>query len=164
MPSAAKSPRLREPFAFFVDRSLGGHTVVESLRRSCLEGETVHAHDDHFGQSTSDTDWLVEVGKRGWVVLTKDIRIRTNANEREALLGARVALFALGRGDLSGSRMSEIFCAALARIRVVLDQYGVPIVATISAEVVVTVRTANGRDLDPPRIYRPKRSKHRPAR
>jgi hypothetical protein len=163
MPYAAKSPSLRSPFEFFVDRALGGHTVVESLRRSCLSGEVVHAHDEHFGQATTDIEWLTEVGKRGWVVLTKDVRIRTNANEREAVLASRVALFALGRGDLSGARMSEVFCSALPRIRIVLGQYSVPLIATITADVIVTVRTANGENLDPPKVYRPKHPKNRPG-
>lgn len=52
--------------------------------------------------------------------------------------------------------MGEIFCEALPRIRVVLGRFGVPIIATISADVVVTVRTADGVDLEPPKVYRTK--------
>lgn len=163
MPSAAKSPSLRSPFEFFVDRALGGRTVVESLRRSCLPGELVHAHDDHFGQATTDIEWLTEVGKRGWVVLTKDSRIRTNANERDAVLASRVALFALGRGDLSAPRMGEVFSSALPRIRIVLGKYGVPLIATITSDVIVTVRTAKGHDITPPKVYRPKHPKKQPS-
>ncbi|WP_437796354.1 hypothetical protein [Sorangium sp. So ce693] len=58
--------KLREPFTYFVDRSLGRGLVVEALRAAKL------AHDDHFAQNTPDAEWLVEIGRRGWVVLTKD--------------------------------------------------------------------------------------------
>jgi hypothetical protein len=43
--------KLREPYAYFVDRSLGRNVVVEALRAA---GETAHAHDDHFDKNTPD--------------------------------------------------------------------------------------------------------------
>lgn len=43
--------KLREPFTYFVDRSLGRGLVVEALRAAKLE---VHAHDDHFAQDTPE--------------------------------------------------------------------------------------------------------------
>jgi len=36
----------------------------------------VQPHDDHFAQNTPDAEWLVEVGRRGCVVLTKDMGFR----------------------------------------------------------------------------------------
>ena len=35
-------------------------------------------HDDHFARDASDETWLGEVGAKGWVVLSKDDRIRRN--------------------------------------------------------------------------------------
>lgn len=67
--------KLREPFTFFVDRCLGRGPVVSALRAA---GVQTHAHDDHFAQDTLDVDWLTEVGRQGWVVLTKDKNIRAN--------------------------------------------------------------------------------------
>jgi hypothetical protein len=46
-------------------------------RRLAAEGLRVELHDDHFPQGTPDVVWLTEVGKRGWIVLTKDTRIRS---------------------------------------------------------------------------------------
>jgi predicted nuclease of predicted toxin-antitoxin system len=163
MPSAAKSRRLPEPFVFFIDRSLGSRALVESLRAGCSSLETVHAHDDFFPQDATDVEWLTEVGARGWVVLTKDSRILTNAIERDALLASEVAFFTLGRGDISAPRMGETFCLALDRIRTVLRRYPVPIVATVTASATVTVRIAGGDDLRPPKNYPPPRSKGRPG-
>jgi hypothetical protein len=117
MPSVARSRQLVEPYTFFLDRSLGGAIVVQLVREACAEGEQVVAHDDLFPQDTPDEDWLVDVGQRGWVVLAKDAKIRTNANEREAVLSARVALFSLGNGSASGREMGATFVAALPQIR-----------------------------------------------
>ena len=77
MSSGSKPP---EPSVFFIDRSLGKKIVAQALRDI---GETVEIHDDHFAPDAKDEDWLVEVGKRGWIVLTKDDRIRYEPlNER----------------------------------------------------------------------------------
>ena len=54
-------------------------TIYES---TCYEvGESVEIHDDHFAPDAKDEVWLVEVGKRGWIVLTKDDRIRYRVTE-----------------------------------------------------------------------------------
>ena len=53
-------------------------------------GKTVQVHDDHFLPNDKDEDWLLEVGKRGWIVLTKDDRIRYRVTERTAILSAKV--------------------------------------------------------------------------
>ena len=60
-----------------------GHVVAEALR---AHGERVVVHDEYFAADAPDVQWLRQVGEKGWVVLTKDARIRTNALERQALL------------------------------------------------------------------------------
>lgn len=64
---------LNPPLVFFIDRSLGQKVIAGRLRQC---GVQVEIHDDHFPQNDPDEDWISEVGKRGWVVLTKDDRIR----------------------------------------------------------------------------------------
>jgi hypothetical protein len=39
-------------------------------------GAQIEHHGDHFAQNTPDIEWLQVVGKRGWVVLTKDEEVR----------------------------------------------------------------------------------------
>ena len=97
MSSGSKLP---EPSVFFIDRSLGKKIVAQALRDI---GETVEIHDDHFAPDAKDEDWLVEVGKRGWIVLTKDDRIRYRATERTALASARVRAFVLTSSQLQGT-------------------------------------------------------------
>lgn len=143
--------KLAEPFTFFVDRSLGGAFVASALRAA---GNAVMVHDDHFAPDARDVDWLTAVGARGWVVLTKDARIRTNSLERETLLSTNVAAFILGRGDMKGPQMAAAFLTALPRVAKVLRRWDVPIVATVTALGGVSVLYADGMRLHPARLVK----------
>lgn len=143
--------KLVEPFTFFVDRSLGGAFVATALRRA---GHSVCVHDDLFDTNASDIAWLTSVGKHGWVVLTKDAHIRTNALEREALLSANVAAFMLGKGDMKGPQMAAAFLSAIPRMVKVLRRWHIPIIATVIAAGAVSVLYANGARLRPARLVK----------
>lgn len=144
--------RLPEPYTFFVDRSLGSEFVPAALRR---ENESVIVHDEHFHEKdTPDVVWLGEAGKKGWVVLTKDARIRTNVLERTTLLSARVAAFMLGRGDLRGPDMARAFVLAIARMKKVLRRCELPLIAVVSVEGLVSVLYADGERLAKPRAVK----------
>lgn len=93
---------------------------------------TVEIHNDHFPQDARDDTWLLDVGKRGWVVLTKDDRIRYRATELAAVVSARVALFALSSGKLTGEEMAQAFIAALPRMSHVLATHRPPFIAKVT--------------------------------
>ena len=66
---------------FFLDRSLGRITASR-LREA---GYVVHLIADHYPDDASDIpdeDWIAEGCSNGWVLLTKDKRIRYRAEER----------------------------------------------------------------------------------
>lgn len=107
MSSPSKQP---EPPVFFLDRSLGKIRIAAALRQA---GAIVHIHDDYFPPNAKDEDWLSRVGRNGWMVLTKDHRIRYRNIERKALMNAGVAGFILTAGDLQGEEMAQIFVKAL---------------------------------------------------
>lgn len=56
------------------------------------------------------------VGQRGWVVLTKDERIRYRLTEKRAIAQAGVRAFFLVPKNLTGPQNGEVFVRALARI------------------------------------------------
>lgn len=112
-----------------MDRALGTGTVAQALRRA---GCAVEIHDQHFPQAAKDTEWLPEVGRRRWVVLTKDHHIRTRQNELVALLSANVAAFVLTAADLTGPEMAEAFVRALPKMRRTLTGQPRPFIARIS--------------------------------
>ncbi len=130
--SGANSPS-KQPDApvFFLDRSLGKKRVANALRQA---GATLHIHDDHFSPDAKDENWLTEAGQRGWIVLTKDHRIRYRHVERLALMRAGVATFILTSGDLQGEEMAQIFVKALPRITRFLEKYDKPFIAKIAKD------------------------------
>lgn len=67
---------------FFIDRSLGKYTVANALRAN---GANVEIHDDRFPVDAPDVVWLNEIGRFGWIVLSKDERIRRRSHEITAL-------------------------------------------------------------------------------
>ena len=90
---------------FFIDRCLG-KLVVSTLRNASI---SVEAHDDHFAKNALDVEWLPEVGKRGWVIITKDARIGRNQTERLAVTNANAKMFTLASQNLVGREMANIF-------------------------------------------------------
>jgi hypothetical protein len=76
---------------YFTDRDLGKR-FGEILRSA---GLLVEQHADHFASDAPDEVWLAEVGRRGWIALTHDQRIRYKPNERDAVMRHRVALLVI---------------------------------------------------------------------
>jgi len=118
-----------EPSTFFVDHSLGNKKVAAALR---LIGVPVEVHEDHFPINARDEEWILEVGQRGWIVLTKDDRIRYRLVERAALVKAQVAMFTLTSGNLTGEEMAQAFVKALPRIYRFLAKHRPPFIARIT--------------------------------
>jgi predicted nuclease of predicted toxin-antitoxin system len=124
------------PLEFFIDRSLGGRVVAEALRQA---GQIVHTHDVHFPSNAKDVEWLTVVGQRGWIVLTKDERIRYRAIEQRALMQSRVGAFILTARGLTGPEMAEIYVRALPRIRRLVAKSPRPFIASVSRSGAVTL-------------------------
>ena len=118
-PSAAKPP---EGTIFFIDRSLG----KEPIRTELVSADVVvEIHDDHFARDEQDRIWLGAVGQRGWVVLTKDQRLRYRPLEIAALRASKARVFVLTAGNLRGVEIAAVFQAALpAMCKVLHDEPG----------------------------------------
>jgi predicted nuclease of predicted toxin-antitoxin system len=126
--SRSKQP---EPPVFFLDRSLGKIRIATALRQA---GAIVHIHDDYFPPNAKDEDWLTQVGRNGWIVLTKDHRIRYRNLERAALMNAGVGAFILTAGDLQGDEMAKIFVKALPAIAKFLRKHKKPFIARVARD------------------------------
>lgn len=142
-PSAASSPSTPPDLpVLFLDRSLGRRVIATALRAA---GATVEIHDDHFPPDAPDAHWLAAVGQRGWVVLTKDRRIRYRTLERAALLMAGVRAFVLTAGDLQGPEMARIFVRALPVITRVTARTPAPFIARVSKTGAVSMLVGSAR-------------------
>lgn len=108
------SSRRLEDVTYFIDRSLGGKIVAAKLREM---GLSVVAHDEHFPQNCPDEEWLRVVGSQGWIVLTRDTRIRTRSLEIQAFAEANVLGFVLTAKNLSGEGTARAFQLAVSRMQ-----------------------------------------------
>jgi hypothetical protein len=77
-------------------------------------------------------DWLPEVGRRGWIVLSKDLNIRVNEPERRALLEANVRAFLFSQQQVPGDVMAEAFVRALRRMANICRSHRAPVIARVS--------------------------------
>lgn len=78
-----------------------------------------------------DPDWLPIVGHNGWVVMTKDEAMQHNEIEKLAIKNARVRVFILVRGNLSGPEMASILVKALPSMTRVIRAHEPPFIARI---------------------------------
>ena len=102
----------RQP-EFFFDRSPG----KISARRLRDQGFVVHLIAEFYrddAQTIADEDWISEGCRRGWVLLTKDRRIRYRAQELAALEDG--FLFCLSDGNAGLDTISETWAAAMPAI------------------------------------------------
>ncbi len=76
-------------------------------------GWLVERHDDHFAADTPDPEWITGAGKRRWIILTADERIRYNPLEKAAFLASGTLIFLLAnRKSMTGAEMADAFIAA----------------------------------------------------
>jgi hypothetical protein len=113
-------PRSRqqpEPPEFFIDRSLGRHQVPDALQAA---GYLVHTMLSVYGpdveQAVVDTTWLVDAGRNGWLVLTKDERIRRRPLELEAVARYGVRVVCLTNRSLTGDQQVRRIMTNIHRI------------------------------------------------
>lgn len=111
--AASSTSRPPELLVLFVDESLDSLTIVEALRSA---GATVERLTEHLPRGTRDETWLTLAGSKGWVVLTRDKRIRYRQLERLALKEARVRAFVFIGGNVTVADTAAILVQALPRI------------------------------------------------
>ena len=89
-------------------------------------------HDDHFASNAKDYEWLTRVGANGWIILTKDKRIKYRKPELAAIISVKGAVFTLSAGSLQGPEMAEIFVSALPRIRDYVNSHTPPHIVSVT--------------------------------
>lgn len=130
------SPPESASHVFFVDRSLGKRAVVEPLRAA---GEAVEVHDDHFPIDCGDDEWIASVTAKGWIILSKDKRVRKRSGHLQALRAAGACVFVLTSGDTKGTENAEAFVVALDRMKRISAKYARPLIATVSRSGNITI-------------------------
>ena len=114
MPSAANLSRrdlerLRS-LTFFLDYQIGRYVVATALREASA---SVEVHIDHFSQSAPDLEWIPEIGRRGWVLITRDANIRRNPLERAAYEDAGLRGFVVTGKEMGGPDLAALLVRSL---------------------------------------------------
>ena len=113
-------------YTFFTDRDLG-LAFPRILEEAGLQ---VEMHRDHFPPACPDPVWLEEVGKRGWIALTHDQRIRYKPNELAAVIDYRVVLLVLV-GKAPFAELAHSFVSTYDRTRRFLQDSEQPMIAKV---------------------------------
>jgi hypothetical protein len=115
---------------------LGQKIVAERLRAA---GAHVECMTDHFAEDTPDAVWLAEVGRRGWIVLSKDKYLRHNLLEVVALLRSNTYAFVLTSGNDTGREMAAAFLAAMKDMKEIIARMPPPLLGRVSKSGKVTI-------------------------
>lgn len=127
---SSDTPKLPDRPTFFIDRCLGRNAFPRPLIDA---GLLVELHDDHFASDCRDEEWLGEVGRRGWIVITRDLRIRYRAVEREAVVANHVRVISLTARRRSAEDLGHAFVASIRAVDRFIERTPGPFIATMSA-------------------------------
>ena len=122
----------------------------------CLDAESIHKalvgtdarverHRDHFAPGTPDIEWLPVAGANGWVVLTKDDRIRRVDLEIQALWNAGVAAFIFRGASSSGAQMAAALAGAVPGMARLVNKMARPFIGNITKSGEVVLLKDSGR-------------------
>jgi hypothetical protein len=101
-------------------------------------------HGQHFAPGTQDTVWLPVIGEKGWILLTKDKRIRFNDLEKATVIAYRVRKFYFTSGNYSGAEMAIMLVAAIPEIVRLCQKQAPPFIASITKAGKVHLRLQQG--------------------
>lgn|GEM_PF-1471602 len=113
---------------FFADRNLGTRLFPELLRR---EGLTIHLHQDHFAPDAADVDWMPVVARRGWPIISPDLRISRDWLEVSAVMTSGAAMFCLSGGERTAEQKARNFMRCLPAILRILETTARPFIAKV---------------------------------
>jgi hypothetical protein len=112
-PSASSSAAPPEPITLFVDRCAWSRPLGEALDKI---GANYIAHHQRFEPGEPDEVWLEVAGREGWVVLTRDKRIRWRPAELDAFRDHKVVVFVLVSGNMSAAETADLIARLYPKI------------------------------------------------
>lgn len=96
------------PGTLFIDRCAWSG-VLGAVQ---LAGIPFVAHHQIFAPDAPDDVWLAGVAEKGWLVVTRDQRIRYKINEQRAAIQAQLHLFVFTQGGLPAAETAAILVRA----------------------------------------------------
>jgi len=135
-------PKPPHETVFFLDECLGGGKVSRALKDAGVSFET---SGNHFCRGTPDEEWLAEVGRRGWVVLTHDKGIRKHKAELLALRENHVRAFIVAAKGLRGEEIGALLVRSMPEMLKILQRTEPPMIAIIRSSSVIELKEGRKR-------------------
>lgn len=101
---------------FLIDRSLGRKVLARELAGAGAAARTLHDVYGSREERVADDEWLSRAGVEGWIVLTRDGRIRYRTAELEAIRASRAKIFVVIGKGLTGPEIADRVVRNLHRI------------------------------------------------
>jgi hypothetical protein len=111
---------------FFTDQCLAGQAISQAIAQA--SGCRTEIFAAHVVLDAKDVVWLPEIGRRGWVLVTKDWRIQERPLEREAIISAKVRAFVLRQQNLSGKAIIALLKLAMPNMLSSIAKYAPPFI------------------------------------
>lgn len=109
--SLTDAKRLKEA-VFYLDESIYSRVLLSAMQAAGANVRRVGT-DVPFG--SSDDVWLGIVGKRDWIALMRDQKVRHRRLEIEALRAHGVAAFAFTGGQETAQQTAQTICPLLVK-------------------------------------------------
>ena len=115
----------------FVDASVP-RSVADEIKKVRSDARWM---GDLFSQDTKDPVWLAEAGRKGWLVITHDKKIRTRPGERRAIIEHGVGCFILAyKQDLKRQEIAEMVLNAIEDMEALFETTERPFIFTMSKD------------------------------
>ena len=115
----------------FIDRSIP-RSVADQLKET---REDVIWLEDRFPHDVPDEVWLEEAGRNGWLVITRDTKIRTRPGERRAIMEHGTGCFILAyKQALTKTEIFDLIAFTLDEMIVRFRRTTRPFIYTISKD------------------------------
>ena len=123
----------------FLDRNLTSRILLQELRKAQITkdmGLDIRAHGEEFPEfntlrEVTDAEWLEEIGQRGWLILSRDLKIQYNQAEKQAIKDSRASFFAITAKNLPSTEMARFILKAMNRIVIFAEQHNPPFIARV---------------------------------
>lgn len=103
--------------------------MLDLVRTLDVRFEPYHRH---FPPGRADHDWIVEVTRRGWVILSLDRAIRYNPAAKRAIARTGARVFFLTGAEMKAEKIAEVIRTGLPRMLAVVMSTPAPFFATIN--------------------------------
>ncbi|MBN8508461.1 MAG: hypothetical protein J0L57_07610 [Burkholderiales bacterium] len=100
---------LPERRTLFIDRCAWSGVLGQALQEAAIP---FVPHSPLFPAACDDEVWLEGVAGKGWLVVTRDQRIRYKVNEQAAAVRAGLHLFVFTQGGLKAAQTAQILVSA----------------------------------------------------